>query len=290
MTSVTLSSTELEATTTNSTADNTVALLSPTRNIKSPTLVLYNPIDSPSGRKEMENEKLAIIESAKSGPVDGVFRVQNMHNVTTLPENLHTYFTTSMPHTIRFEHNYNLSVVPEGLLTPFAPKLEELHITYNILTRVPDSVIMLTRLKVLNLSNNQLRYLPFDIDRLKNLEVLDVQSNFITAFPSEISYLRKLRRLYVQNNPLVDEDDPTPYAAYRPPEVEVCTLCRLPLPVPPTGEEVLMNFVDLAQNKSIPVAYFLCSEKCKRMGREVMDAEFMNYSKLQYDVENDVYD
>eukprot|EP00662_Eupelagonemidae_sp_cell21_P029073 gene29073-9710_t len=94
--------------------------------------------------------------------------------------------------------------------------------------------------------------------------------------------MKKLHHLSVYNNPLVDEDD--------------CDLCKAPLEgtLDDGGTLLEMNFVDLAASgpasrhcpgtgpvslvaESVPVAYFLCSERCKCIVNELKDSEQTNY-------------
>jgi len=223
-----------------------------------------------------------LVEHAQSS--ETTLTIESQHSVVELPPELGRATKTKR---LKIEHNYQLRALPEtiGFLQD---RLEELSLSYNCLPVLPAALTDLHLLKVLNLSNNRLRYLPSDIDRLRHLEDLDVQCNYLTAFPPEIIYLRKMKRLQVHNNPWVDEEDQPPQPFIPPDSQVACTLCKNPYAAAVTPR-VVMNFVDIAGNKSLPVAYFVCSDKCQKMVSEIVNSESTNFSRLMYEETEDVY-
>lgn len=70
------------------------------------------------------------------------------------------------------------------------------------LTRIPEFVFNMPRLKVLDLSGNQIESIPEKIGALKNLQELAMESNALRSLPSSIGSLAKLERLSLYNNEL----------------------------------------------------------------------------------------
>ncbi|OQV19254.1 Protein flightless-1 [Hypsibius exemplaris] len=81
------------------------------------------------------------------------------------------------------------------------PTLEEIDLSENELTRVPDCVYNVIQLRRLNLSKNLLT--DFDVpDGWHQLQTLNVSSNRLKALPQSLPTCSALRRLYVNDNQL----------------------------------------------------------------------------------------
>ena len=89
--------------------------------------------------------------------------------------------------------------------------LEELDLSYNQLTSLPDNIAKATQLELLDLSNNAFEALPKGVLALKNLKTLNIRNNKIKVLPEEIKYLDKLEIIYLAGNAL----DPNQRALYR---------------------------------------------------------------------------
>jgi len=72
------------------------------------------------------------------------------------------------------------------------------------LTRLPDTIGLLTKVTVLGLGRNRLTELPSRIGDLAALEELDISENALTALPAEVGRLKHLKILYLMQNKLVD--------------------------------------------------------------------------------------
>lgn len=70
------------------------------------------------------------------------------------------------------------------------------------LTTIPDSALSRSSLTILNLSNNQLVTLPSSITKLANLELLNVENNRLESLPPEIGQLKNLKTADFSNNRL----------------------------------------------------------------------------------------
>ena len=79
----------------------------------------------------------------------------------------------------------------------------ELHLTSNLLTRVPSDVLIMTNLIHLNVSRNRLSQLPTNMHLfLKYLEFIDLSNNNIIALPQTLCQLSYLRVINIANNKL----------------------------------------------------------------------------------------
>jgi hypothetical protein len=65
---------------------------------------------------------------------------------------------------------------------------------------MPDSISLLTNLKVLNLSGNQLTGIPDTIGELKSLVELDLEANGLKSLPDSIGELSNLQKLNLEKN------------------------------------------------------------------------------------------
>ncbi|XP_072806446.1 malignant fibrous histiocytoma-amplified sequence 1 isoform X1 [Vicugna pacos] len=75
--------------------------------------------------------------------------------------------------------------------------LEELDVSFNRLTHLPDSLSCLSRLRTLDVDHNQLTVFPRQLLQLVALEELDVSSNRLRGLPEDISALRALKILWL---------------------------------------------------------------------------------------------
>lgn len=89
--------------------------------------------------------------------------------------------------------------VPEELFTCM-PNLEIVDLSKNKLSRLPQSIKRLKRLRKLYLSSNSLNILPNDLYFLPQLEVLDLHANNFKTLPQAARELRRLRVLNLSSN------------------------------------------------------------------------------------------
>ncbi len=78
--------------------------------------------------------------------------------------------------------------------------IENLNISYNQLTTLPETIGNFVNLKELNLGCNQLTILPESIGNLVNLKELNLSYNQLTILPESIGRLVNLRYLNLHNN------------------------------------------------------------------------------------------
>uniref|UniRef100_A0A5F8A3K0 Multifunctional ROCO family signaling regulator 1 n=1 Tax=Macaca mulatta TaxID=9544 RepID=A0A5F8A3K0_MACMU len=76
-------------------------------------------------------------------------------------------------------------------------QLEELDVSFNRLTHLPDSLSCLSRLRTLDVDHNQLTAFPRQLLQLVALEELDVSSNRLRGLPEDISALCALKILWL---------------------------------------------------------------------------------------------
>jgi len=79
---------------------------------------------------------------------------------------------------------------------------KELHLDYNNLKTLPDSIGKLSSLIILNLNGNQFKTLPESLAKLGALEILDLRSNKFEILPAVINKLKKLKALWLEYNAL----------------------------------------------------------------------------------------
>ncbi|RZF41147.1 hypothetical protein LSTR_LSTR010799 [Laodelphax striatellus] len=80
--------------------------------------------------------------------------------------------------------------------------LENLNLSGNNLSFIPEQILQFTRLKYLYLGENRLQEIPQNINRLNRLEILNVGGNQLTSVPSTVGQLGELRALILSNNQL----------------------------------------------------------------------------------------
>ncbi len=109
--------------------------------------------------------------------------------------------TTDEP-TVRDELNLSgegLTKIPEDVFGK--TNLEKLDVSDNQLTGAIQAEIRhLQNLKILNASNNQMTGLPAEIGQLAKLEVLDLSNNQLTGLPYELGNLKNLKVLNISGN------------------------------------------------------------------------------------------
>jgi internalin A len=96
--------------------------------------------------------------------------------------------------------SYNqLSTLPEviGQLS----QLQELDLSYNQLSTLPEAIGRLSKLQELDLSGNQLSTLPEAIGQLSKLQVLNLSDNQLSTLPEAIQNLERLEKLFLHGNP-----------------------------------------------------------------------------------------
>ena len=86
------------------------------------------------------------------------------------------------------------------------PNLQELTLSHNRLTALPESLGGLQNLQLLNLSDNQLTTLPESLGNLQNLQTLNLYNNQLTALPESLGNLPNLQNLYLSDNQLTNPD------------------------------------------------------------------------------------
>jgi len=97
--------------------------------------------------------------------------LENLTNLTTLW--IGKNFITSIPDTF-FEK---------------VSKLQELCISNNCISLIPDSLTRCTELTFLNIKNNQITNLPKDIGNLRKLKIFEFNNNYIETYPNSFCYL-----------------------------------------------------------------------------------------------------
>jgi len=85
--------------------------------------------------------------------------------------------------------------------------LEELNLTGNLLSVLPDEIGTATTLRVLSLNGNVIKTLPHTFGQLVRLEKLEINNNELTELPKEIGRLSMLEDLSLAGNPLTELPD-----------------------------------------------------------------------------------
>jgi Leucine-rich repeat (LRR) protein len=93
-----------------------------------------------------------------------------------------------------------VNLIPEGTVNPAS---NNLNLSNQGLTKLPEYVTGLTDLEVLNISNNKISgALPSQMQKLQKLKVLSASNNLMTGVPAEIGQLKNLEVLDLSNNQL----------------------------------------------------------------------------------------
>lgn len=79
---------------------------------------------------------------------------------------------------------------------------QNLDLSHQNISHVPEDVYNLKYLLNLNLSNNSLSKIDKLIENLKNLSELNLESNQIENLPIELAYLNNLKNVNIKNNPI----------------------------------------------------------------------------------------
>jgi Leucine-rich repeat (LRR) protein len=80
--------------------------------------------------------------------------------------------------------------------------LKKLYLSWNKLTSIPGNICMLTQLKELHACYNKLTSIPNTIKMLKNLTELYLSNNQLRWIPKSIGNLTQLKELHLDNNQL----------------------------------------------------------------------------------------
>jgi len=80
--------------------------------------------------------------------------------------------------------------------------LKILNLDHNLLVEFPKKLLSFYRLEELYLGHNNIKHLPWGMNRLKKLKVLHLQSNKIDYIPNTIGKLNNLVDLNIIPNPL----------------------------------------------------------------------------------------
>nr|XP_006813579.1 PREDICTED: leucine-rich repeat and death domain-containing protein 1-like [Saccoglossus kowalevskii] len=91
-----------------------------------------------------------------------------------------------------------ISKIPESLYA--LEQLTELNMRSNALTSVPDEIGKLKSMKTLNLSSNKIEKIPASLCALEKLTELNMGSNALTSIPDEIGKLKSMETLDLSFN------------------------------------------------------------------------------------------
>ena len=78
--------------------------------------------------------------------------------------------------------------------------LNELYLSNNSFSDIPESLCTMEQLKILDISHNFLRTIPEYIRRIKRLEILILSHNHLTNLPNDLAHLSTLKKLIVHHN------------------------------------------------------------------------------------------
>ncbi len=113
-----------------------------------------------------------------------------------------------------------LTTFPSSLVSQ-CPNLEELDISSNQITALPEAVKLPTTLKELDIFNNQLATFPSPASQCPNLAKLFISSNKITIFPSLVQF-PNLKKFDISSNELTE----LPEAAHLPTTLEILAVSK----------------------------------------------------------------
>lgn len=107
---------------------------------------------------------------------------------------------------LNVSHNEIFSI-PTGVLRSCAPTLEELYLSGNHITQLPDDIYIFTKLKRLYLNSNRIGSIPPELAKIANLRVLDLGRNQlrynVTNWPYDWNwnFNQELKYLNLSGNP-----------------------------------------------------------------------------------------
>ncbi|XP_008486035.2 biglycan-like [Diaphorina citri] len=99
--------------------------------------------------------------------------------------------------------NNNITHIHENA---FPPTIRKLHVGFNNLTSLNNSLRGLTDLNWLFLNNNRLKSLEGQLGTLSKLQLLVIEQNQLEALPSDIQLFSQLGSLYANNNRITSLD------------------------------------------------------------------------------------
>ncbi|MDJ0542954.1 MAG: leucine-rich repeat domain-containing protein, partial [Microcystis sp. M53601_WE4] len=83
---------------------------------------------------------------------------------------------------------------------PQLTSLQELNLSFNQISEIPEALTQLTSLQILGLTNNQIREIPEALAQLTSLQLLDLSNNQISEIPKALAQLTPLQVLYLSHN------------------------------------------------------------------------------------------
>ena len=102
----------------------------------------------------------------------------------------------------------NIDVLVASMFDPPPPNLQVLDVRYNMLSKLPDSILCLSTLKSLLAGRNRLTRLIDDIGTLKMLTTLDVSGNRLGELPASMALLTQLKgTIDLSDNMFVERPD-----------------------------------------------------------------------------------
>ena len=81
-------------------------------------------------------------------------------------------------------------------------QIQQINLSNNCLTSIPEELCKASQIQILNISNNKIKSLPINIWNMKSLLRLDAKNNKLKSLPETICYLEKLWRLDLSDNKL----------------------------------------------------------------------------------------